>query len=327
MTGSGFVATPAAAASKNGGGIAIPKMPEAGTGAGTGPSPTMPGSSFVATPVAAAAKNGGRIAFPAIPASGAGAGSAGGPSGDRATRTGVTRLLIIRHGETLWNKEGRMQGHLDIGLNDVGKEQAKEVAKALIRLGMAEQIDAVVSSDLSRASETADLIVQDACPCALRVIDEGLREMNFGSLTGQKSHDPDVKAAKQAVLKAWKNGDFFESFPDGESGESLVTRGMRSLRSAANLGSCVVVVAHGGLIRWNAAAMCFPNNGGLDGPLPTPEEAKVIMAKPEVRELVELPVRNCCCSTILFDHSAGTFQPVSWYRALHGDESAKDDTG
>jgi len=252
-----------------------------------------------------------------------------GPSGDLGARTGITRLLIIRHGETLWNKEGKMQGHNDIHLNDVGREQAKEAALAMRRLGMSEMVDAVVSSDLARASETADVILKIACPLARRATDQRLREIDFGSLTGLKSFDPDIKAAKQAVLKAWQRGEFSESFPEGESGESLIVRGMQSLRAAANLGSCVVVVAHGGLIRWSAAAMKLRDGARVDEQWrpPPSDEARTAMANPEIQELVSAPVRNCCCSTVLFDHNTGAFKPVAWYQSLHGDESAKDDTG
>jgi len=289
----------------------------------------MTGCALAASPGPGAAGAGAAGAGAAPPWNDAVGGSrAAGPSGDSGARSGITRLMIIRHGETLWNKEGKMQGHLDIALNDVGREQAKEVARALRQLGLAGQVDAVVSSDLARASETADLIVDGACPLARRVIDEGLREMNFGSLTGKKSGDPEHKAVKQGVLQAWKHGNFSQSFPEGESGESLLKRGMKSLRAAANLGSCVLVVGHGGMIRWSAAALKLCDSASVDELfLLPPEEAKVAMAQPEVQELVSAPVRNCCCSTVLFDHNTGAFKPVAWYQSLHGDESAKDDTG
>ena len=68
-----------------------------------------------------------------------------------------TRILAIRHGETAWNVDTRLQGHLDIPLNDTGRRQARHLARAL--LGR-QPIDAIVSSDLSRALETARIVAQ-----------------------------------------------------------------------------------------------------------------------------------------------------------------------
>ena len=63
----------------------------------------------------------------------------------------ATRILAIRHGETLWNVDGRIQGHLDIGLNDTGRWQAERLGQALA----AEPMAAIYASDLSRAHDTA----------------------------------------------------------------------------------------------------------------------------------------------------------------------------
>lgn len=65
-----------------------------------------------------------------------------------------TRILALRHGETAWNQDTRIQGHLDIGLNDTGRWQARRAAQAL----RDEDISAVYASDLSRAFETAQTI-------------------------------------------------------------------------------------------------------------------------------------------------------------------------
>ena len=86
-----------------------------------------------------------------------------------------TRILAIRHGETAWNVDTRIQGHLDIPLNATGREQASRLARAL--LGHA-PIDAICSSDLSRALQTAR-IVADATGAPLSV-NAGLPELVGG---------------------------------------------------------------------------------------------------------------------------------------------------
>ena len=63
----------------------------------------------------------------------------------------MTVIYLIRHGETMWNREKRLQGHIDIGLNDVGYQQAERLAKSLVD----KKISAIISSDLSRAIDTA----------------------------------------------------------------------------------------------------------------------------------------------------------------------------
>ena len=66
-------------------------------------------------------------------------------------------LLLVRHGETEWNAEGRIQGHTDIGLSEKGAEQARSLGQRLVDL----RIDAAYSSDLKRTSETAKLALGD----------------------------------------------------------------------------------------------------------------------------------------------------------------------
>ena len=90
----------------------------------------------------------------------------------------ATRLYIVRHGETAWNLEQRIQGQLDIPLNDTGRGQAARMAQALAGEGIA----AVYSSDLSRAAETAAALAQ-AAGLPLRT-DPSLRERGFGHFEG-----------------------------------------------------------------------------------------------------------------------------------------------
>src|SRR2546425_2921355 len=87
----------------------------------------------------------------------------------------VTELLLVRHGETDWNREGRFQGHADPPLNDLGRKQAAELAATLA----GEEVTAVYASPLRRAFETAELI---ASARGLRPVPvEALREVDVGS--------------------------------------------------------------------------------------------------------------------------------------------------
>ncbi|MFY9512204.1 MAG: histidine phosphatase family protein, partial [Rubrivivax sp.] len=90
----------------------------------------------------------------------------------------TTRLVVIRHGETAWNAELRIQGHTDIPLNDTGRWQAARMAAALADEGLS----AVYSSDLQRAADTAAAL---AAAAGLQVVhDAGLRERHFGAFEG-----------------------------------------------------------------------------------------------------------------------------------------------
>merc|ERR1719491_909240 len=75
-------------------------------------------------------------------------------------QTPMTRLILVRHGETAWNVEKRLQGQIDVALNDVGRIQARQLAEAIRQSGLAQEVDAIVSSDLSRARETADVLAE-----------------------------------------------------------------------------------------------------------------------------------------------------------------------
>ena len=90
----------------------------------------------------------------------------------------ATTLVLVRHGETAWNAEGRIQGHLDIPLNEIGLAQAAAVGTHL----RAENFDAIYSSDLLRAYRTASPVV--ANPETDIVRDERLRERHLGVLHG-----------------------------------------------------------------------------------------------------------------------------------------------
>ncbi len=154
----------------------------------------------------------------------------------------ATRIIAIRHGETAWNVDTRIQGQLDIGLNETGHWQARRVAQALTD----EPINAIYSSDLSRAWDTARSIAS-ATGQALQV-HEGLRERGFGVFQGKTFAEIETTWPEQA--RRWRKRDP-KWVPEG--GESLVDLRERITRTASELaarhtGGQIVLVAHGGVM-------------------------------------------------------------------------------
>jgi broad specificity phosphatase PhoE len=97
----------------------------------------------------------------------------------------VTTLLLVRHGETDWNAEGRLQGHTDRPLSDLGRRQARQLAGELA----SEELDAIYSSDLARARETAEIVGERlGLPV---VLDPDLREKDWGTWEGLTSVERD----------------------------------------------------------------------------------------------------------------------------------------
>jgi broad specificity phosphatase PhoE len=140
----------------------------------------------------------------------------------------MTTLLLVRHGETDWNAERRWQGHADVSLNQRGREQAEQLAAQLAE----EAVDAVYSSDLCRARETAEIL--GARLGTAVVLDPDLREIDVGSREGLTW--PETQA-----LTEW----------DGEPTEAHADRVLGALRRIAEQhpGARVLVVTHGGSIR------------------------------------------------------------------------------
>lgn len=154
-----------------------------------------------------------------------------------------TRIIAIRHGETAWNVAARIQGQLDVGLNDTGRWQARRVGEALAN----EEIATVYTSDLGRAHETARSI-GDATGVPV-VPDRGLRERSFGSFEGKTFSEIEETWPDQAYN--WRKR--IPEWQPPEGGESLlqlrerVTRTVEAL-AARHPGQQIVVVAHGGVL-------------------------------------------------------------------------------
>jgi 2,3-bisphosphoglycerate-dependent phosphoglycerate mutase len=154
----------------------------------------------------------------------------------------VTTLVLVRHGETSWNVEGRIQGHTDIALNPLGAAQAEAVGKRLAR----ERFDAVYSSDLVRAYHTAHATVPD--PERTIIKDRRLRERHLGVLQGLTGEE--AMAGQPAAWRAFKSREPDLALTGGESlGEfSRRITGFVEDTLDKHGGSRVLVVTHGGVL-------------------------------------------------------------------------------
>jgi len=158
----------------------------------------------------------------------------------------MTTILLARHGETDWNNQRRWQGHADRPLNDVGREQARELAETLA----GRTIDVVYSSDLIRAHETARIV---AARLGLPVeVDVGLREVDVGDWSG-RAHD-EVKNLDPEGFRLWQGGG--KGWSGGESYEEMGTRVVGTVLRLAEShpGKTILIVSHGGSIRACRAA-------------------------------------------------------------------------
>jgi probable phosphoglycerate mutase len=183
----------------------------------------------------------------------------------------TTEILIVRHGQTPWNVERRIQGWRDIELNENGHLQAKALAYFLAEQHRQpeQRIDAVYSSDLLRAQQTAKAVAQ-SLTLPLQLI-EGIRERNYGVLEGvpfdrMHEHDP-------VTAQVWEERHPDGIIPDGETLRQFHQRITQSLHTVAtnHPGQRVVVVTHGGAmdIIWRQAT-------GTD--LQTPRKALLLNA-------------------------------------------------
>ena len=176
----------------------------------------------------------------------------------------MTDFLIIRHGETDWNRQLRFQGQIDVPLNATGHEQAGRLAERLL----AEPIDLLVSSDLQRAQQTAaPLALRRAQPVA--ALHAGLREQSFGVLEGLDA--PTIRARHPALWAQWLRFDADESAPGGESTRQFHARVLAAVRelATAHAGRRVAVVTHGGVLDmlWRTVHG-LPLSGGRECAIP-----------------------------------------------------------
>lgn len=157
--------------------------------------------------------------------------------------TEATRIVAIRHGETAWNVDTRLQGQLDVGLNAKGRWQAERVGAALSDA----PISAIYSSDLLRAWDTA-LSISQSTGIALQT-HEGLRERGFGLFEG-KTFDEIALQWPQAAVRWQKREPAYAPEGGGESLNDFRTRitDVVDALAAQHAGTQIVLVAHGGVM-------------------------------------------------------------------------------
>jgi len=148
----------------------------------------------------------------------------------------VTRISLVRHGQTDWNHDGRIQGRSDIPLNDTGREQARETGRALAAAGR--RFDGVYASPLARAMETASLIAGELRMPGPEPV-PGLEERSYGLAEGLTG--PEIRE---------RFGDDRSAIPEWEDDASVLGRvlGALSALAAHHEGERILVVAHGGVI-------------------------------------------------------------------------------
>lgn len=191
----------------------------------------------------------------------------------------ITRICLVRHGETAWNAEGRVQGQLDIALNETGRAQARAIAAALA----GEDFSAIYSSDLMRVRQTAEPSARRlALPVAL---DAALRERHYGMFESLTYVEVRARFPLQYARFKNKDPDF-----DFESGESLRGFAARAIGAVLRLierhaGEQILVFTHGGVLEMvyrhaKAAGLSAPRdfeipNAGLNWVEITPAEWRV----------------------------------------------------
>ena len=140
----------------------------------------------------------------------------------------MTELILVRHGETDWNRELRFQGHVDVGLNATGLEQARRVASRLA----GEPARHLYVSDLLRAQQTAQPIAQELAVAT--VADVALREQAFGVVDGMRVDD--IKSQHPQAWEGWLRFHEDYSMPGGETMRQFHARVMDAVyRTARSL--------------------------------------------------------------------------------------------
>lgn len=154
-----------------------------------------------------------------------------------------TRFYLIRHGETLWNRQGRYQGATDIELSEEGKEQAELLAKRFQYL----PLDAIYVSPLKRAMATAEPVgrITGITP----IVDEHFKEINFGEWEGHSIPELTEKYG-ESYTKFFEN-PFKHPFPGEGSFDKVTERSVAGFEALLqkHKGQHVAIVSHGGLLR------------------------------------------------------------------------------
>ena len=174
-----------------------------------------------------------------------------------------TELVVVRHGETVWNREARIQGYRDSALTATGIDQAQALA---VRLAD-ESFSALLSSDLGRAEHTARLIGARSGHAVL--VKPALRERNYGVLEGLTRDEFLIGHAEAAERHNSRDADYV--IPGGESQRQFLARIVASFDALADefAGQRIVVVSHGGVLTaFHRHVSGLPIDGPRASPLP-----------------------------------------------------------
>ena len=155
----------------------------------------------------------------------------------------TTDLILIRHGETAWNRELRFQGHADVPLNDMGHEQARRLG---LRLAGETAVQHIFSSDLMRAQQTAAPGAQQlSLPVATSA---ALREQFFGVVEGMRSDE--IQSLHPRAWEEWLEFREDHAMPEGETPREFHARIIAALGNIASehRGRHLIVVTHGGVL-------------------------------------------------------------------------------
>ncbi len=151
----------------------------------------------------------------------------------------MTHLVLVRHGQTNWNREGRYQGQADPPLNEAGRQQARALAAQLA----GRSFEAIYSSDLQRARETAGILAQTF---RLSIsLDPRLREVSLGEWEGQLGHD--IAAAYPEAWEERRRDPVYARPPGGETVAEVAARVWAATDDIARSHphSSVLIVSHG----------------------------------------------------------------------------------
>lgn len=154
------------------------------------------------------------------------------------------RIVLVRHGETAWNAKGKFQGQARVGLNEIGFQQARQIARAIASM----RPTALYSSPLPRTLMTAEEISREVC-IPVEPLD-GIQEANLGELEGITGQE--MRANYSQVYAAWRKDPSEVVFPGGESMRQLRERAWRAIlyiQKAHSVGGLVVAVSHNFAIR------------------------------------------------------------------------------
>jgi 2,3-bisphosphoglycerate-dependent phosphoglycerate mutase len=157
------------------------------------------------------------------------------------TTDSLLELWLVRHGETTWNALGRWQGHADAPLSELGIAQAQRLAARL----SGQHFDAVISSDLSRALDTAKIVATKLVGAPNVILEPLWREIDVGDLSGITYEESLARGLHHRLMP------FDQRHPNGESSADLAARASRAVEQLKleRMGQRVIVFSHGGTIR------------------------------------------------------------------------------